>query len=213
MALNTYNDLISAVGNWLERSDLTSRVPDFIALAEAQTNRLLRVRQMEARATAVLDAGEEYFAFPLDFIAEKSVSISDGTCSWDLDPQPFEVLETATPATGTPTHYAIVGDSFHVHPTPDRMFTTRLVYYSKIPPLGPDQQTNWLLREAPDAYLYGALTHAAPYLEDDTGTSNTFAALYSAAISGIKAAQRTRVGKLTLDQVTEGRSFNIIKGS
>jgi hypothetical protein len=27
--------------------------------------------------------------------------------------------------------------------------------------------TNWLLTEAPDVYLYGALVHTAPYLKDD----------------------------------------------
>ena len=57
MAISTYSDLQAAVGNWLNRTDLTDRVPDFIALSEAQMNRRLRVRQMVTRAEAIL-AGE-----------------------------------------------------------------------------------------------------------------------------------------------------------
>jgi len=33
--------------------------------------------------------------------------------------------------------------------------------------LSDQNTTNWLLTKAPDVYLYGALTHAAPFLMDD----------------------------------------------
>ncbi len=46
MALTTYNELKTSVGDWLNRTDLTTVIPDFIALAEAQIERQLRTRQM-----------------------------------------------------------------------------------------------------------------------------------------------------------------------
>ena len=39
MALDNYANLKDAVADWLDRSDLDSRIPDFISLAEARVNR------------------------------------------------------------------------------------------------------------------------------------------------------------------------------
>lgn len=213
MAITTFTELVAAVGDWLERSDLSARASDFITLAEAQMNRTLRVRQMESRATSDVGVTDEFSALPNDFLEEKSLKLSDGSTTWALDPLPAETLEEAEPRTGRPTHYALVGDAIHYYPAPDRTYTATLIYYGRIPPLGETQQTNWLLAKAPDAYLYGALTHAAPFLEDDTGTGGMFASLYGAAVAGVKSEQRTKVGKLTTEYpAMNGGTFNINTG-
>ena len=64
MAISTYTELQSAVANWLARSDLTSRITEFIALAESRIHygsahpvmpsRPLRIRTMETRADLVI---------------------------------------------------------------------------------------------------------------------------------------------------------------
>jgi hypothetical protein len=48
MPLQSYTDLVTALGNWLQRSDITALFPNFIQLFEAEANRRLRVRQQEA---------------------------------------------------------------------------------------------------------------------------------------------------------------------
>ena len=48
MAISNYTELKTAVANWLDRDDLTDRIPEFIALAESRFNRLLRIRAMES---------------------------------------------------------------------------------------------------------------------------------------------------------------------
>lgn len=212
MAISTFDELVAAIGNWLERSDLTDRAADFIALAEAQMSRTLRLRDMEIRATSQLQTTDEFFNLPVDFREEKSIKISDGSCSWELDPKPIEVIEASRPAIGRPTHYALVGDAIHVYPTPDKTYTATLIYFGSIPPLSADQQTNWLLARAPDAYLYGALSQAAPFLEDDTGSGATFAQFYGGAIAGLKAERKTKVGRLTSDAPHGPRKFNIKTG-
>ena len=57
MAISTYTELQTAVANWLDRDDLTARIPEFIALTEARFNRLLRVRSMETEADQVTTSG------------------------------------------------------------------------------------------------------------------------------------------------------------
>ena len=57
MAIGTYAELQTAVANWLDRDDLTDRIPEFIALAEAKMNRVLRISLMENVSTALLMSG------------------------------------------------------------------------------------------------------------------------------------------------------------
>ena len=63
MAIGTYAELKTAVANWLDRDDLTDRIPEFIALAEAKMNRNLRIslkcnaheRRVTANAILLID--------------------------------------------------------------------------------------------------------------------------------------------------------------
>ncbi len=74
MALSTYTELKSSLADWLNRSDLTSVIPDFISLAEAQIERQLRTRQMIVRATASFAAAAEYGTVPDDFLETYDMS-------------------------------------------------------------------------------------------------------------------------------------------
>ena len=65
MAITTYSELKTAVADWLNRSDLTTAIPNFISLAEAQMTRQIRHRKMVTRATATMDT--PYFAVPSDW--------------------------------------------------------------------------------------------------------------------------------------------------
>jgi hypothetical protein len=54
MAIGQFSELKTAIANWLERGDLTSRIPEFVQLAEDRIGRELRVRAMEASTNIVL---------------------------------------------------------------------------------------------------------------------------------------------------------------
>lgn len=54
-----------------------------------------------------------------------------------------------------------------VAPAPDSTYSAEIVYFAQIVPLTALAPTNVVLVEAPDAYLFGALLQAAPYLEHD----------------------------------------------
>ena len=66
MALVNYSDLKTSVADWLNRTDLTSTIPDFITLAEAGFNKEIRNRKMIKRATATIDS--QYSAVPADWL-------------------------------------------------------------------------------------------------------------------------------------------------
>ena len=52
-------------------------------------------------------------------------------------------------------------------PAPGADMELRMVYYARIPHLGPTQPSNWLLAKYPDVYLYSVLVQSMPYLKDD----------------------------------------------
>ena len=67
MAITTYAELQAAAANWLVRADLTARIPEFIALAEARLNRVMRARLAEAEVSLSAGAGVRTLALPAGF--------------------------------------------------------------------------------------------------------------------------------------------------
>ena len=188
MALSTYTELKTSIGDWLNRSDLTSVIPDFISLAEAQVERTLRTRQMIVRANASFDA--QYGAVPADFLETKSLKLTSTNPQTPLEFLSIDALDNKAAeytASGKPRFFGIVGGQLRIVPTPDATYTTELTYYAKLTKLSSTVATNWLLTSNPDIYLYGALLQAAPYLQDDARIQ-TWATLYERALNDSQTA-------------------------
>ena len=66
MALTNFSELKSNIADFLNRTDLTSVIPTFIAMAEAQFNRDIRHYKMENRATATV--ATQYVERPSDWL-------------------------------------------------------------------------------------------------------------------------------------------------
>ncbi len=172
MALGTFTELKDAVADWLDRSDLTARIPDFITLAEARVNRDLRIRAMEVRSTMTTTADKQYFNLPNHYIQMRNIQ---------LNTNPTAALEYITPemldrlygssTTGKPRAYTLIGDEIQLAPIPDSAYTLEMAFYEKFSPLGDGTGgtvvSNWLTENAPDVLLYGALMEAEPFIKND----------------------------------------------
>ena len=188
MALTTYAELKTSIGDWLNRSDLTAVIPDFISLAEAQVERTLRTRQMIVRANASFDA--QYGAVPSDFLEAKSLKLTSTNPQSPLSFLSIDALDaemTKYTGSGKPKFFGVVGGQLRIVPTPDATYTTELTYYAKLAKLSNSNTSNWLLASSPDIYLYGALLQAAPYLQDDARIQ-TWATLYERALNDLQTA-------------------------
>lgn len=214
MAIDTYSTLQSAIAGWLVRGDLTARIPDFISLFEAHAQRVLRVRQMQARDTAPIGPGVEYGTVPDDWLETVTFSITDGTNTWWLEPKPDEVIDEAWDRTGRPRFYANVADSFRFYPSPDATYTGQLTYIAAIPALSDANPTNWLLDLAPDAYMAGAMVEAAPMLRDDDALQ-LWTTKRDATLQEVRRATRTKAGKLRTELAQLQRphhGFSVYRG-
>lgn len=160
MSIATYSDLVTAVGDWLDRDDLAARAPDFIRLTEARLNRLLDDPDMEVVSEAT--ASDTYTALPADFGAMVSITTGEGALS-AMSAADFAGLDVQA---GIPRYYTIVDGSITFAPG-NSTASIRMVYRRTIPALTASNTTNWLLDRAPDAYLYGALVQASAFLAED----------------------------------------------
>lgn len=195
MTISTYSTLKSSIADFLNRDDLTAVIPTFISLAESQMQKEVRHHRMMRRSEGQIDS--RYSPVPPTWLETLRLHIT-GEKSYRLELTGMDdmlQLRTETGGmAGRPTHYAHVGETIEIFPTPDDVYDIELLYYEKLPVLSDSNTTNWLLEVAPEAYLYGALMQAAPYLQDDARIQ-VWGSLYAGAVSAInQEAKRARFG-------------------
>ena len=128
MALNTYSGLQASIANFLARSDLGTEIIDFIALAEAEFNRELRIRSMETTVSLSIDAETE--ALPTGFLGLRSIFLTTPTKTALQFITPYQQHMTqGSSRTGVPKAYSIEGSNFRFSPIPSGTYTATVTYY------------------------------------------------------------------------------------
>ena len=169
MAIGTFAELKTAAANWLDRSDLTDRRPEFISLAEARFNRVLRIRDMETVSTAISTAaGTREYSLPTGFVQMKEFHLTTDP----LTPLAYITPEMMTrmwagSAKSKPQVFTIIADNVRFGPSPDAVYTTSMLYYKTFTALSASNTTSDMLTNNPDVYLYGTLLEAEPFIMND----------------------------------------------
>lgn len=161
----TYNELKEVIADFANRGDLQKQIPLFIQLTEARLNRDVRHWRMEKRAAA--EVVGERFPLPCDWVETIKVK-ADGRPLRLADAFMVDAVdhEHHRPSAGN-LYYRHTGDQLELFPAQDKPVSFELEFIAKVPSLGDNQTTNWLLDEFPDVYIYGAMLQVAPFLHDD----------------------------------------------
>lgn len=180
--ITSYATLQAAIADYLNRQDLTAQIPMFIQFCEADLNTRLRCREQIVRAEATSD--NEYVQLPSDWLEAVNLQIVDGT-----SPLRFVTMDEADIINRERRYpyvaaYSLMDGAIELVPPPAADVAIEMVYYSKIPALSDSNTSNWLLTKAPDVYLYGALTHAAPFLVDDQRVA-VFGSFYTGRVQAL----------------------------
>lgn len=186
MAITTYAELQAAAANWLVRADLTARIPEFITLAEARLNRVLRTRLAEAEVALSATVGVRTIPLPAGFAEALEL--------WLARPEGRETLPFveaglmgASSLRGEPGAWTIDGANLAFDRPCDQAygFTLRMLRKCE---LSDAQPTNALLADSPDVYLFATLCEAAPFLRDQE-LSGAYEARLSRAIGEANAKE------------------------
>ena len=123
---------------------------------------------METIVTEATVGGTKSYDLPTGYVQMREIH---------LDTSPVTSLQYITPemlyrvwagsSSGKPDSYSIIGDKIFFGPTPDSAYNYTMTYYKTFEGLSDSNTTNWVILNAPDVYLYGALLQAEPFLQND----------------------------------------------
>lgn len=185
MSLSTYSELKAEIASWLNRSDLTATIPTLIQLAEVQLNADLTSRFMEVKVSLPVTAGDSTVDLPTDLLDVKRLQVVGSPNRVLIYRSPDEIAQdNAANMTGMPETFSVFGNTLELAPIPESDCTLELLYYQKIPALSDSNTTNWLLTNWPNAYLFGALLAAQPFLMNDERIP-VFQTMYRQAVEGL----------------------------
>ena len=189
MSIANYSELQTAVGNWLNRSDLSSYIPDFIALGEARIYRELRLRTMETALSSAIASG--VVAVPSDYIELKHAYVDGSPTRALLRADPLFIYERypTRSSSGKPSYIAREGSNFIFGPYPDSAYTIKGIYYARLDALSASNTTNWFTANAPGILLFAALCEAEPFLRNDLRVQ-LWQAKYEMEKEGIEREER-----------------------
>ena len=190
MAISTYNELTTAITNWVKRSDLSPYLADFVSLGEARIAREVRAQIMEQRTTSVVSTSTPYINLPSDYLEHRSlwVSANPKRKLEYLPPEAFFERYT-TDQTGKPEAFTIIGDEIRFGDSPDSAYTVELWYFKKLAALS--SAVNSLFTGNPDLYLYAALAATQPFLKDDKRIE-VWEALYKQVRDQVNETERSK---------------------
>lgn len=200
MALSTYDELVKSIINWSHRDDLDEIIPDFIALAEneffANDVEILELRTIEKTSIAILEGPEgvqsRFIELPPRYLQQRDFRITIQDSFLGLNYQIPEALIVRT-GTGTPCNFTVTNEiEFDI--IPDQEYTITMKYWAKPEPLTEANQTNQILTNDPNIYLFGALHQLFLFTEDDDITLKWFNKFISAIGGSNSRAKAGRYG-------------------
>lgn len=190
----TYTELQAEIAAYLHRTDLTARIPTFIALAEAYLFRELQIR--ETQIVTTITTTDDYAPLPADFSSLSRITMSGGAVEYALDYQ----AEPESVSTSAPTKFALEAGRIRIHGAGTGAVAT-MYYVPKPPALSVVQPSNWLLDVAPDLYLYASAMEGAKYTRDTAEAAN-LAGLVQGAMDAVRryieARGRPAVGSMQI---------------
>lgn len=140
--IRDYPELIATVTTRSQIPDVATHAASYVGLAEKALNKRLRVAGMETAATLTTDA-KGVVALPDGYLEMRDIRCGD----YLLRRLPLQTLKAGMPG------YAIQGADLLASA---KEADLNVVFYATLPPLA-ENNTNWLLAQDPEIYLYATL--------------------------------------------------------
>lgn len=167
-AFDSYPELVAAINDWLDRSDLDGVANQLIALAEDEMIAAFTPLWQEKREDVMTVDG--LAALPTDYGVLSRV-VYDGQAL----PQYSASASLDIPEGPRPAGYSLEANGIRVWPAGN--FTLTLLYSPTLPRLTETKPSNLLLDKFPSLYFYGAMVFAHGYIADDQRAA-TFRGLF-----------------------------------
>lgn len=186
MPISNYTQLKTTVEAYAKRDDIGLNMDIFIDLCEADLWERVRIRDMEARATATASTSERFLALPTGFLKMRKVRLISGSIEYDLNYRVPESLNIKS-SSGIPTDYTVTSQ-LEFNRVPASAYTSEMQYFRSLDALSDSNTTNAILTRFPKLYLYGTLFHFAQWAQDDVMVQK-YATLFDGAIEAVNRSE------------------------
>lgn len=195
MPLDNYSNLKASIKRISKRNDVSDAdIEDYIAQCESSfyNNPItpLRIRAMEARATATADTASRFLQLPDLFLQMRRIKLNDpysGSKDTDIRYMSPEQMPLRN-LTDIPIYFTVT-TQLEFDSTPDQAYTVEMQYVKRLTALSDASPTNDILTNYPNIYLYGSLVHLfTEYQEFDLAAQHE--QRFMAAIDGANAADQ-----------------------
>ena len=195
MALSTYDELVKTIVKYSHRSDIQDLIPDFILLAETEmfNNEGWQLETRDMETVQTVTTTDRYIDLPVGYEKSRSIQLVTGNGFCDVKYQAPEQLVRRV-STGRPRFFTVIGNQIEFDVTPDSVYDLQIQFYKKPDPITKDNQTNSVLTNHANIYLFGTL-HQLFIWSQDTEQAVMFFSKSQSVIRGAnKAAKKARYG-------------------
>ncbi len=194
----TYDELCTAIQDYVENSFSTTQLNLFIIEAEQRIYNSIQLPDLRKNVTGVITQHNKYLQCPNDFLSVYSIAVIDptsGDYTYLLNKDVNFIREAYPNPTsyGTPKYYAIFGPqstnvnelTFILGPTPDVQYDTELHYFYYPPSITSEESAGvtWLGENFDSALLYGSILEAYTFLKGDADIMTQYRQRYEEAMN------------------------------
>ncbi len=205
--MTTYADLIADINSFAPAmSEFQSSIPGIIRLAESAHAQDMWLLPMLIRSRALVgndpEKGDRFFPLPIDYLGMDGMWIikSDGSREYLTQVSPTALI----PGQSFPRQFCIHQELELDAPLTDDVIL-EMLYYRKFTPINSTDQSNWLLENHYNVYLFACLTETFMFLRDED-TAALYKTRYDAAVAGVLDKDR----KSKWAQADMGLSMNLV---
>jgi hypothetical protein len=192
--ITSYSTLLTTVQDYLARGDLASFAPGMVQLWEERFFRQPRNfgAWMDADLEEVTSGG--VLAVPAGFLSWRNVGISGYGRLEQVSPEQLYGRYPRNGVTNVPLWIARVGSNFVFGPEPATVYTIKGTYRAKpvaLRSFTDDAAEHWIIVNAPDLALYGALAEMEAFVKNDVRVA-LWKSLYTEALKDYRDLWETQ---------------------
>ncbi|MFM0554812.1 hypothetical protein P0D69_28150 [Paraburkholderia sediminicola] len=184
ISFDSYDDFQNVVATYLQRANLTAQIPLFIQMAETRLGNIIKTlpQQVALPYSLVPGQGTQIVSLPSDFGALIRATYNNVPLAY-ISPETMDLSRTCD----NTYQFTIIGTNLFLQTYVDGSSTLTLYYYQALQGLSDNNESNWLLEDYPNLYLYATLLEASPYMMDDDRVG-TWQQMLGEAITEVKNA-------------------------
>jgi len=204
--LDTYDNLKLEVIEWSHRSDIDQKIDTFIVLAEtemfANVESILKIRSQETLDTTATTTSR-FIPLPTGYQSMRSMRLRINNNTSDLRYRaPEQMIRVDT--SGLPRFFTVT-DQIEFDRTPDALYTIEFQYFAIPEGLSSTNQTNVILDNHPNIYLFGTLWALWEFAFDEVVAQKNYLRFIAAIKGANKKDRQGRYGPAPVMRI-EGSS-------